>query len=221
MPLHVRVSPRAQRLVLKLSATGDGIELVLPRRVPLATARDFVERNRGWIEARLEALPPRNLFADGSEVPILGEDHLIRHMGVKSLGRGAVWIEDNEIRVVGDPAYLSRRVRDHLKALALREFSERARNLASVIGKPVERVTVRDMKSRWGSCSSTGSLTFSWRVVLAPEPVLHYLVAHEVAHLAEMNHGARFWRLVEQLAPGAEKQRAWLRRNRVRLMRYG
>ena len=73
MPLHVRVSPRAQRLVLKLSATGDGIELVLPRRVPLATARDFVERNRGWIEARLEALPPRNLFADGSEVPILAK----------------------------------------------------------------------------------------------------------------------------------------------------
>jgi len=221
IPLSVRVSERARRLTLKLSANGDAVELVMPQRVPLSAARAFVDGNRGWIEARLRALPPRNLFADGTEVPILGENHRIRHMGLKSLGRGAVWIEDKEIRVVGDPAHMSRRVQDYLKTIARREFSERARRLAQVIGRPVERVTIRDMKSRWGSCSSTGSLAFSWRVILAPEPVLHYLVAHEVAHLAEMNHGVRFWRLVEQLAPGAEAQRAWLQRNRATLMRYG
>jgi len=80
---------------------------------------------------------------------------------------------------------------------------------------------VRDTTTRWGSCSASGNLAFSWRLIMAPEDVLHYVVAHEVAHLAEMNHGPRFWRLVEKLAPGADRQRDWLNRHRARLLRIG
>src|SRR6185312_2805327 len=100
-----------------------------------------------------------------------------------------VTIADGEIRVSGDPAHLPRRVRDHLTALAKREFAARARLLAAQIGKSVTRVGVRDPKSRWGSCSSQGALSFSWRLIFAPEAVIDYVVAHEVAHMVEMNHG--------------------------------
>jgi len=112
-------------------------------------------------------------------------------------------------------------VRDHLVAAAQAELALRARRLAARIGHEVTRVNVRDTKSRWGSCSGQRNLSFSWRLILAPEPVLNYVAAHEVAHLAEMNHGPRFWRLVESLAPGSAAQRAWLKRHRDRLLSYG
>jgi predicted metal-dependent hydrolase len=105
--------------------------------------------------------------------------------------------------------------------MAHRELAHRARRLATRIGKSVARINVRDTKSRWGSCSGTGNLSFSWRLIFAPEPVMDYVVAHEVAHLAEMNHGPRFWRLVESLSPGSAAPRAWLKRHRGRLLSYG
>jgi predicted metal-dependent hydrolase len=131
-----------------------------------------------------------------------------------------VAIAEGEIRVKGDPAHLSRRVRDHLTALAKRDFAARARATAGRIGKSVVRVGVRDPKSRWGSCSAKGALSFSWRLVFAPEAVIDYVVAHEVAHLVEMNHGPRFWRLVATLVPDIDKPRAWLRRHRLELLAY-
>ena len=130
-------------------------------------------------------------------------------------------IAEGEIRVRGDPAHLARRVRDHLAALARDELARRARPLAAHVGCTIARVTVRDTRSRWGSCSASGNLSFSWRLIFAPEEVVDYVVAHEVAHLAEMNHGPRFWRLVERLAPGNAGPRAWLDRHRARLLSYG
>jgi predicted metal-dependent hydrolase len=123
--------------------------------------------------------------------------------------------------VRGEPEHLARRLRDHLVATARREFAHRARRLAFRIGKSVARVSVRDTKSRWGSCSGRANLSFSWRLIFAPESVVDYVVAHEVAHLAEMNHGPRFWRLVERLSPGSAVPREWLRRHRNRLFSYG
>ncbi|MGA8399465.1 MAG: M48 family metallopeptidase, partial [Stellaceae bacterium] len=109
---------------------------------------------------------------------------------------------------------------DHLKALARRDFAGRARALATQLGKSVTRVGVRDPKSRWGSCSSKGALSFSWRLVLAPEPVIEYVVAHEVAHLVEMNHSPRFWKVVANLVPDSAGPRTWLRRHRAELLSY-
>lgn len=130
-------------------------------------------------------------------------------------------VADGEIRVRGDPAHAARRVRDHLVAIARRELTDRARRLAPQIGREVAQVNVRDTKSRWGSCSGQGNLSFSWRLILTPEAVLDYVVAHEVAHLAEMNYSPRFWRLVESLSPNSAVPRAWLKRHRSRLFSYG
>ncbi len=218
--LRLRPHPRARRLALRIDAAGDAVELVLPRRGSRGEALRFLEANRSWVEKRLAALPPRTAFVDGAAIPVFDRLHLIRHVG-KVRGRGPAWIEDGAICVSGDPAFLARRVRDFLRGLAKQELSRRAQALSASIGRKVTRVGVRDTTTRWGSCARTGSLSFSWRLVFAPEVVVDYVVAHEVAHLAEMNHGPRFWRLVERLHPAPKAQRLWLNRNRARLMRIG
>ena len=114
-----------------------------------------------------------------------------------------------------------RRVSDFLVAKARKELALRARKLATRIGREVAQITVRDTRSRWGSCSGRGNLSFSWRLIFAPERVIDYVGAHEVAHLAEMNHGPRFWSLVESLSPDSAIPRAWLKRHRSRLFSYG
>jgi len=218
VPVAIRVSPRARRLSLRVDAAARGVELVLPRRAPLDAAIGFVAQHRGWIAARVAAMPLPLRFAADATVPVFGVPHRIRHIVVPAAA--PVTIAEGEIRVRGDPAHLPRRVRDHLKALARREFAARARVLAARLGKSVTGVGVRDPKSRWGSCSSKGMLSFSWRLVFAPEAVIDYVVAHEVAHLVEMNHGPRFWRLVRTLVSDVDKSRAWLRRHRLELLAY-
>lgn len=217
-PVAIRVSPRARRLSLRVDAAARGVELVLPRRFSAETAIGFVARHRGWIAARVAAMPPPLRLADGAVVPLFGVPHRIRRI-IEPMA-APVTIADSEILVRGDPAHLPRRVIDHLKALARRDFAGRARALAARLGKSVTRVGVRDPKSRWGSCSSKGALSFSWRLVLAPEPVVQYVVAHEVAHLVEMNHGPRFWKVVASLVPDSASPRAWLRRHRAELLSY-
>ena len=221
VPLRVRESARARRITVRIDAGADSVELVLPRRVSLAAGLRFLDARRDWLAAHLAEMPEHVAFADGAIVPVLGTPHRIRHLGERVTGARTVTIADGEIRVVGAAPHVARRVRDHLIALARQELGRRARALAARIDRRVARITVRDTRSRWGSCSASGALAFSWRLILAPEAVLDYVVAHEVAHLAEMNHGPRFWRVVEMLSPGSARQRGWLSRNRARLLRYG
>src|SRR5690606_34060629 len=123
--------------------------------------------------------------------------------------------EDGEpvIVVHGDAAHLGRRIADFLKHEARAELSARVSRHAAGIGARPGRITLRDTTSRWGSCSSSGALSFSWRIIMAPPAVIDYLAAHEVAHLREMNHGPAFWQLCRQLAPRSDECRDWLRRN--------
>jgi predicted metal-dependent hydrolase len=194
--------------------------MVLPRRCSRSEALRFLEASRGWIDARLAMLPPRISFVDGALVPVMDVPHAIRAMG-PIRGQGPAWIEGGAIHVTGDPAFLTRRVRDFLRAMAKRELSARAEAMAALVERKVKRVTVRDTVSRWGSCARGGNLSFSWRLIFAPGAVIDYVVAHEVAHLVEMNHSKRFWRIVEQLHPDAKTERLWLNHNRLRLMRIG
>jgi predicted metal-dependent hydrolase len=221
VPIRLRVSERARRVALRIDGRGQAVELVLPRRSPLESGLRFLDQNRDWVEARLKDLPPRLPFADGVEIPVLGERLRIRHLKRRVPGHGPVWVENGELRVTGDEAHLPRRVRDFLVGRAREELSRRARIFANRVERRITRISVRDMTSRWGSCSSSGSLSFSWRLIFAPESVMTYLVAHEVAHLVVMNHGPRFWRLVDTLVPNARVQQDWLHRHRTALMRFG
>jgi predicted metal-dependent hydrolase len=142
-------------------------------------------------------------------------DFLSRYEG------GVVRRENGVVTAPGAPEHLARRVTDFLKAEARREIALRTRAKAASLGKPVTAITIRDTKSRWGSCNSAGRIAFSWRLIMAPEFVLDYVVAHEVAHLAELNHGVRFWRLCASLTEADPKAaRAWLKRHGPELHSY-
>ena len=221
IPVTVRVSPRARRMALRLHPAVDSVELVLPTGASLAVALGFLDCKRGWIAAQLARMPPRILFIDGAVIPVLGTD---RELVLQALGRGrqpVFQLKSASIEVTGDEASLARRTRAGLADLARDMLAAKSRALAEQVGKPVARISVGDPHSRWGSCASSGNLRYSWRLILAPEPVMDYVVAHEVAHLAEMNHSARFWRVVAQLSPDHETARAWLKRHGPRLLRYG
>ena len=218
VPLTVRRNPRARRLTLRLDQASGAAQLSLPRGVALAEGLDFARSRTDWILAQLDSLPPRVPFMEGARVPYLGEPYLIR---CAPWARRGVWREAGSIWVSGFAEHLSRRVTDHLRQEARRELSGRARDKAAGIGRRVSRVSIRDTRSRWGSCSSDGELNFSWRLILAPEAVLDYVVAHEVAHLVHLNHGPRFWALVATLTGEVAGPRRWLRENGGALLRYG
>ncbi|NBC34586.1 MAG: DUF45 domain-containing protein [Alphaproteobacteria bacterium] len=217
-PVAVRRSARARRLSLRVDPRTGGATLVAPPQVPAEDLRRFVSRHRDWLTERLAAVPGRLPFADGAVIPFLGEPHCIRHVPQQER---PVLRQDGELRVSGRSDHLARRVADFLKAEAARRLSALAHDKAARLGLRPARIAVRDTRSRWGSCSGTGRLNFSWRLILAPEPVVDYVVAHEVAHLKEMNHSPRFWRLVAQLTPAMEEGRAWLRSHGAALHRYG
>ncbi|MDB5395130.1 MAG: uncharacterized protein JWM91_2636 [Rhodospirillales bacterium] len=165
-------------------------------------------------------LPTARAFADGATIPLLGVPHLIRGDGGRL--RGLAARAEGTITIPGTPDHLARRLTDFLKAEAKREIGERAHRKAAQLGRPIAAVTLRDTRSRWGSCSGSGRLAFSWRLIMAPEFVLDYVVAHEVAHLSEMNHGARFWKLCASLTDADPKAaRAWLKCHGGALHSYG
>ena len=218
VPLELRRHPRARRISLRLNAEGNGVAMVLPRRTPIYEAVEFAEKNSGWILKHLAKVPERIPFAEGAVIPLLGRNHIIRH---SPAARSGVLCEDGVIRVSGRAEHLPRRVGDFLKRAARSEISTRARDKAAAIDRRVGRISLRDTRSRWGSCSSAGDLNFSWRLILAPEPVLDYVVAHEIAHLVHLNHSPRFWKLAGRLSQDMAGAKAWLARNSAELWRYG
>jgi predicted metal-dependent hydrolase len=156
-------------------------------------------------------------------VPLRGEPHRIEH---RAGARGTAWIElgddgSRALCVAGEAPHVARRVRDYLKREAKRELEAASRRYAAQLDVKVKRVSVRDQASRWGSCSTTGVLSYSWRLILAPPFVLDYLAAHEVAHLIEMNHSRAFWRIVGRICPHAGRAKAWLDAHGADLHRYG
>lgn len=218
LPLVLRRSARARRITLKLDPAEALLRVTAPPKVKVAEIARFVARHADWARSRLARLPGPVPFADGAVVPVLGQPHRIRH---DAGGRGAVRRDAGVLIAGGRAEHLARRITDYLKGEAVRELKPRAADRADKLGVRVTHVGVRDTRTRWGSCSRAGRLSFCWRLILAPEPVLDYVVAHEVAHLVEMNHSDRFWALVRRLDPQMETARAWLKLHGSGLHRYG
>ena len=221
-PVRVRRHRQARRYTLRIHTAGREVVLTMPLRGSLREAHAFANSHRDWIAARLGRLPDAVPFAHGAVLPLRGAEHRIEHRrGV----RGTVWIEQaagqSLLCVAGDEAHVSRRLRDFLKREAKHDLEAASRRAAAALGVNFRRISMRDQSSRWGSCSSTGVLSYSWRLIFAPDFVLEYLAAHEVAHLIEMNHSRRFWRLVEQIYPHVGRAKAWLNAHGSDLHRYG
>lgn len=218
----------ARRFTLRVRAATRDVVLTMPPRSSIAGARNFAEAHAAWIGVRLRRLPQPMPFGVGEIVPIRGINHIIVH---RPHQRGTVWIEPGcksvdasilpQLCIAGEPEHVARRVKDFLMREAKHDLETAVRRHAVKVGVTPRKINLRDTTSRWGSCSSTGSLNFSWRLVMAPAYVLDYLAAHEVAHLHHMNHSPAFWRVVGKLTHDIDRGEAWLKANGAGLLRFG
>jgi hypothetical protein len=205
----------------------------MPLEVRDEEARHFLARHIDWVRERLSAIPMAVPFEHGVELPLRGETHELAFVGLRprsiadDIVRPIVWAERRGdgatplVCVSGHLEHAPRRFKDWLICQARKDLSERVALHAERLRLKPRRLSVRDQTSRWGSCSTSGLLCFSWRLILAPRFVLDYVAAHEVAHLKEMNHGPRFWSLVEKTMPEMRVAKQWLATHGARLHAIG
>lgn len=213
--VRLRVTARARRFTLRLDPGGAGAVLTLPPGVPLAEARIFLLRQSDWLARALARARGRIAVASGTRLPVAGDEvEVCLFEGPRRAPR----LEEGRL-ILSGPAGLhpGPRVAAFLKTRARDALVPAAHRYAGLLGRSPRGVALRDTRSRWGSCSAAGRLSFSWRLAMAPPEVLDYVAAHEAAHLVEMNHGARYWALVERLLPDYRTHRAWLKREGRRL----
>ena len=209
-----RRNARARRIIMRMDKRGQGIMLTVPEGTSLHRAYEFARSQSGWIWQRLEPEDqPGPTTLEGLEIIVRGQSHSIE----QASGRGApVHIRDlpsPALMVRGEPRHQPRRIIDFLKREAKADLERASQGYARAMNVSYSQLTVRDTTSRWGSCSSNGTLSFSWRLIMAPPRVLDYVAAHEIAHLLEMNHSPDFWAHVYRHCPHAEWSRKWLRKH--------
>lgn len=214
LPLRIVENARARRLTLRIDAGGQGLRVTVPPGIPAREVDRFIDRHQGWLEARIAKVPDRPQVRPGVKIPVRGVPHLIVHEADK---RGSVTVAEVDgapaLIVHGERTHLARRVADFLKREAKKDIEALVAKHTAAVGRKAKAIRFKDTTSRWGSCTSDGSLSFSWRIMMARPTVIDYLVAHEVAHLKEMNHGPKFWALCRELCPRTDEARAWLKKN--------
>lgn len=214
VPLTIRSDRRATRLTLRIEPGGRALKMTVPLGVPIRDVDDFLARHQGWLAARFARLPQESGLSDGGTIMLRGVAHRIVATGkLRGLTEASLIEGEPVLLVSGEPQHLGRRLSDFLKKEARRDLEGLARHHAATSRRQIASISLKDTKSRWGSCSHDGKLSFSWRIVMAPPLVIDYLAAHEVAHLSEMNHGPRFWALCERLCPATKEAKAWLKQH--------
>ncbi|MCF6445484.1 M48 family metallopeptidase [Nereida sp. MMG024] len=212
--VQMRRSAAARRMSLRVSSLDGRVSLTVPKRGSEREALAFLHSKEMWLRKHLARQAPMINVDHGVEVPIGGQMYEV----VQATKRG-VHIEDRQLRV-GGAANAGAKVQAYLKAQARLILHREADQFSQKLGKPYGKLTLRDTRSRWGSCSSSGNLNFSWRLIMAPPKVLSYVAAHEVAHLAQMNHSDRFWGVCRDLFGAYEEERTWLRVHGASLHQY-
>lgn len=218
--ITVKRSARARRVGLRLDTKARRFDLVVPKWMSLSRAQDFALDQEDWMQEQLAALPAGVPFVHGSVLPLLGRDYRIEIVPHKAR-RTEIELEDGVLYVrthMDDP---SMRIKRWLKDFALEEMERLVHDKAAMLKKKVRDVTMRDPKSRWGSCSSDKRIMLSWRLILAPYDAMDYVIAHEVAHLKHMDHSAKFWAQCEVLCDDYKSGKSWMRKHAQGLMAYG
>ncbi len=224
VPLVVRHNPRARRLIVRVDMTTGAVHVTTPNKRNVKAAISFAHSHADWLIEQRKNVAQAEPFCDGAILPVRGVPHLIRHVAGARSAVQQVAVEGDdlpELQVGGDMSFLPRRVTDWLKCQAKNDLNQSVMGHASKLGVRPSRITIRDQSSRWGSCSSTRALSFSWRLIFAPSDVLDYVAAHEVAHLVHMNHGPHFWAAVESLVPSYRQTVTWLETEGPALHKYG
>lgn len=218
--LTVRISPKAKRLALRLDAHAGCVNLVIPQKASLRKAYEFAESHQEWIEDKIGALPRPVPFDDGQIIPVMGKNCAIKIIKGERKYTEINLVEDIlEVRTpLADP---TSRVTRFLRQHAEKELKKIADAKAATLNRKLSHFCVRDMKSRWGSCSTDGRMTLAWRLVFAPQPAIDYVISHEAAHLIHPHHGSTFWNLCAELSTDYSTGKKWMRLNGVHLGRYG
>lgn len=206
--VSVRRHSRARRMILRVPRHGTGPTLTMPPGVSVTEARAFIRDHETWLRQQVAKAPSPLEIVDGARLPFRGGSLTVEVGACRRMG-----IDGELLRVPGPSPRAARQAAAVLREAARERCVEVARYLADSVRRRVGRITLRDTRSRWGSCTASGDLMFSWRLILSPDPVFDYVVAHEVAHLVEMNHSPAFWAVVRQLAPQHDVPRAWLRKH--------
>lgn len=214
----IRRSKQARRLTLTVPHDGGPPRVTAPPRVATSEIRMFLLRQGDWLRSAVDRAPEAEVVRIGGRVPVAGRT---LEIAARPGPRRPPFVEGDRLIIQGgDPAAAGKRIEVWLKEVARAALTPIAEDCADAVGGRIGKITMRDTRGRWGSCSSHGNLNFSWRLAMAPPAVLDYVAAHEAAHLIEMNHGPRFWALVEGLRPDWRDQRAWLRKQGGALHRF-
>jgi len=214
--ISFRCSSKTNKIMIK-DVFPNGFEVVYPNYCNISKAKEFFIKHYEWICFHAKKKPQTSSFEDQSIISLLGEEFIIEFTGVP---RGIISIEKNKILIPGTQENSKTKIKNFLKNYLLYNIKEHIEIFTKQIGKKHSRIAVTDFKSKWGSCTIDATLAFNLKLVFAPMSVVIYVVAHEVAHLREMNHSSRFWETVKQLQPGFEVHRKWLKNNSHLLKRY-
>ncbi|WP_322882950.1 SprT family zinc-dependent metalloprotease [Sinorhizobium medicae] len=214
LPLTIRENARATRMTLRIEPGGRALKLTVPEGLPEREVSAFLTRHQGWLMTKLARFSGESEIEDGGSILIRGIAHRIERTGrLRGLTEAVVIDDEAVLKVGGAEEHLRRRIADYLKKEARGELERLVAIYAGRLGRKARSISLKDTRSRWGSCSAQGDLSFSWRIAMAPPKVISYLAAHEVAHLQEMNHGPGFWALCEGLCPETKDAKHWLKRN--------
>lgn len=215
IPLLLRRSAQAKRISLRISQLDGRVTLTMPKRLAEREAMDFARSKETWIRKHLAARGDDVVVRLGSEIPLGGKSYSVQ------AGSGRrVQITPDGIFVPGPEARVGARLGAYLKEIARDRLAGASDDYAARLGRSYARLSLRDTRSRWGSCTSDGGLMYSWRLIMAPPEVLDYVAAHEVAHLAQMNHSPAFWAEVTRIYGDYAAPRRWLRTHGSTLHRY-
>ena len=207
-----RPNPRAKRLILRIDPKTGGPVVIAPSTRHAKAAEKFVKAKAEWLETQLKKQSTQHEIVPGTRIPIEGVPHLLTRSSASGRTKQLVG-EEAVLDSPGQEITFGDRIERYLKILARKRISERVDVHAERLRVDPRRISIRDTRSRWGSCSAKGNLNFSWRLILAPPEVLDYVVAHEVAHLLEMNHSPAFWARVEESFGPCKRERDWLKRH--------
>ena len=216
VPVRLRRNARAKKMILRVDGVNGDIKLTAPKHVSLSALRKFLNEHKNWIEVERAKVQAHAALGSGDVLPYQGERFTLEFLDASPR---KVQLFDGKILVGGPADQAPARLERWLRAEAKKTLTDDAADFAEQLGVAIARISIGDMKSRWGSCSSSGTLRFNWRLLLAPVDVRRYVAAHEVAHLLEMNHSPRFWGHVEGMMADYTRHRAWLRKNGSDLMR--
>ena len=218
IPVRIRKNTRARRMILRIDNNINGAVVTLPSWTSEREALLMVQEKSDWVLTKLDNMPTKISFESGVQIPFLGKYHIVYHDPNQ---KEVVKKGENEIRLGGREEHLSRRLGDWLRKEAKIIIQPKAIEMAKKLNGKIGRISIRDTKSRWGSCAASGNLSFCWRLILTPEWVLNYVIAHEVSHLRHMNHGSEFWQTVADFNVRVDAARVWLSKNAEQLHRYG